>query len=325
MNTAASAAIAFHDFHPGHDDFLQDVLTGLDKIQKEIPAKYFYDERGSALFDQISELEEYYPTRTEIGLLERYGTEIGTVLGPGCLLLEYGSGSSRKISMLLSAMQHPLAYMPIDICKEYLLVSSSRIAAARPDLEVVAICADYMQLTTLPQDHKYHDATKIIFFPGSTIGNCTPMEAIRLLKNALKLIGPQGGMLIGVDLKKDPGILHTAYNDALGVTARFNMNMLVRINHELGADFCLDAFRHHAFYSNQRGRIEMHLVSRKEQAVTINNRSFHFRENEGIHTENSYKYTLQEFRSMSEVAGFKPAHVWVDERQLFSLHYLTVH
>jgi len=325
MNTVASAAIAFHDFHPAHDDFLQDVLSGLGKIQKEIPAKYFYDERGSALFDQISALEEYYPTRTEIGLLEKHCSEMATVLGPGCLLLEYGSGSGRKVSMLLSAMQHPLAYMPIDICKEYLLASSSRIAAAQPGLEVVAVCADYMQLTTLPQDYKYHDATKVVFFPGSTIGNCSPMEAIRLLKNALKLIGPHGGMLIGVDLKKDPGILHAAYNDALGVTAKFNLNMLARINHELGADFCLDAFRHHAFYNEQRGRIEMHLVSRKEQVVTVNNHSFYFRENESIHTENSYKYTLQEFRSMSEAAGFKPAHAWVDERQFFSLHYLTVH
>ncbi len=325
MNTGASAAIAFHDFHPAHDNFMQDVLTGLGKIQKEIPAKYFYDERGSALFDQISGLEEYYPTRTEIGLLERHRDEIAAALGQSCLLLEYGSGSGRKVSLLLSAMQHPLAYMPIDICKEYLLESSSRIAAAQPDLEVVAICADYMQLTTLPQAYKYHNATKVIFFPGSTIGNCTPMEAIRLLKNALKLIGPNGGMLVGVDLKKDSDILHAAYNDAYGVTAEFNLNMLARINRELGADFCPDAFCHHAFYNEQCGRIEMHLVSRKEQTVSIDNDAFHFQEGESIHTENSYKYTLQEFRSMSEAAGFQPMHAWVDERQLFSLHYLTVH
>ncbi|MEO5702733.1 MAG: L-histidine N(alpha)-methyltransferase [Gammaproteobacteria bacterium] len=316
-------AVAFHDFHPEHDDFLQDVLTGLGKSQKEIPAKYFYDERGSALFDQISELEEYYPTRTEIGLLEKYRTEITSALGENCLLVEYGSGSSSKVSILLDVLQTPLAYMPIDICKGYLLHSSSRISALHKNLEVVAICADYMQLTMLPQGNKFENAKKAIFFPGSTIGNYKPMEAIRLLKNALKLVGPGGCMLVGVDLKKDTEILHTAYNDARGITAQFNLNMLERINRELHANFCLAAFSHHAFYNEERGRIEMHLLSLHEQTVSVNDVPIYFRAGESIHTENSYKYTLGEFRAMAEAAGFKTDQVWVDEKQLFSLHYLS--
>ncbi len=323
MKIQANAAIAFHDLHPERDDFLQEVLADLGKIQKEISAKYFYDERGSALFDQISGLEEYYLTRTEIGLLEKHRAEIAAALGQNCLLVEYGSGSSRKTSILLEALQTPLAYMPIDICKEYLLPSSSRIAASHENLEVVAICADYMQLTTLPQGGKFQNTKKVIFFPGSTIGNCKPMEAIRLLKNALKLVGPGGGMLVGVDLKKDITILHAAYNDSRGITAEFNLNMLSRINNELDADFCLADFRHHAFYNKEHGRIEMHLVSLKQQTASVNDVPIYFSEGESIHTENSYKYTLEEFRSMAAAAGFKAAQVWVDEQQLFSLHYLS--
>lgn len=323
MTPPASTALAFHDFHPEHDDFLQDVLAGLSKVQKEIPAKYFYDERGSALFDQISELEEYYPTRTEIGLLEKYRTEIASALGQNCFLIEYGSGSSRKVSVLLDALQNPFAYMPVDICREYLLHSSRRIAALHKNLQVIAICADYMQLTALPQSSRFQNTKKVIFFPGSTIGNCKPMEALRLLKNTLKLAGPGGGMLIGVDLKKDSSILQAAYNDAQGITAEFNLNMLTRINRELTANFCLTDFRHHAFYNAQRGRIEMHLVSLCDQNVSVNGVPVYFRAGESIHTENSYKYTLQEFRSMAAAAEFKPDLVWTDEQQMFSLHYLS--
>lgn len=331
MNSQSGAAIAFHDFQPEQDDFLCDVLSGLGKMQKEIPAKYFYDERGSVLFDRISELEEYYPTRTEIGLLERHRAEMAEIIGRDCLLIEYGSGSSRKISILLNALQDPFAYMPIDICKEYLLQSSNRIAACQPGLEVVAVCADYMQLTVFPQSDKYQgggsgryqNTKKVIFFPGSTIGNCTPMEAIRLLKNALKLVGQGGGMLIGVDLKKDSAILHAAYNDEFGITAEFNLNMLTRINRELDADFCLDNFHHHAFYNEQCGRIEMHLVSLQEQTVRVSDVPVYFRADESIHTENSYKYSTEEFQGMAEAAGFKAERVWKDEQDLFSLHYLS--
>ena len=324
MRTEQIIPLAFHDFQPEREEFFQDVVEGLGKVQKEIPAKYFYDEQGSALFDQICDLDEYYPTRTEIGLLETHRADIAEALGEQCVLIEYGSGSSRKVPILLAALHRPLAYMPIDICREYLLESSQRIAACRDDLDVIAVCADYTCLLHLPQAHQYQHARKIVFFPGSTIGNCTPMEAIRLLKTAVKLVGPGGGMLIGVDLKKDPAILHAAYNDAQGVTAEFNLNILARINRELNADFNFSSFRHHAFYNEERGRIEMHLLSRAEQTVKIEGHAFYLRENESIHTENSYKYSLKEFQGMAEIAGFRPMRAWVDEQALFSLHYLAV-
>lgn len=318
------ARLAFHDFQPELDDFLQDVVQGLSKAQKEVSAKYFYDERGSALFDEICDLPEYYPTRTEIGLLQIYRDELTAVLGKNRLLIEYGSGSARKVSILLTALQEPVAYMPVDISKEYLLHSAAQLAASRSGLEIIAVCADYTTLTQLPQGHKYKDAKKLIFFPGSTIGNYTPMQAIRLLKTAVELLGPGGGMLVGVDLKKDPNILHAAYNDARGVTAAFNLNMLARINRELGADFDLGAFRHQAFYNAQCGRIEMHLLSLKEQTVKVQNYVFRFRKGETIHTENSCKYSIEEFQRIAEAAGFEAVRVWVDEDRLFSLHYLTV-
>lgn len=322
MKTAHNASIAFHDYQPERDDFLKDVLLGLSKPQKQIPAKYFYDEDGSALFDAICDLDEYYPTRTEIGLLKQHSTQIAELIGARCIVIEYGSGSSQKIPILLACLNEPLAYMPIDICKEYLLESSGRIAAYQPGMDVIAICADYTKPMCMPASHKYSDAKKVIFFPGSTIGNCTPLEAIRLLKNAAQLVGKGGGMLIGVDLKKDTAILHAAYNDRKEITAEFNLNILARINRELSANFNLSAFHHHAFYNHDHGRIEMHLISQCEQLVTVSGRVFHFSENESIHTENSYKYTIDEFQSMARVARFIPCDVWVDEHKLFSLHYL---
>lgn len=320
-----TASIAFHDLQPELDDFLQDVVTGLGKTQKEIPAKYFYDERGSILFDEICDLEEYYPTRSEISILQAHRREIAALFGENCVVVEYGSGSSRKIPILLSALRRPAAYMPIDICKEYLLQSSRQISVNQPDLDVIAICADYTQMAQLPQSSQYKDAKRVIFFPGSTIGNYTPTKAIRLLKSAVNLVGPGGGMLIGVDLKKDTDILHAAYNDARGITAEFNLNMLSRINRELNTDFDLNAFRHHAFYNEAQDRIEMHLLSLKDQSVTGKCCAFRFREGETIHTESSYKYSLNEFQNMAEVAGFETTRVWTDDKRLFSLHYLSVH
>lgn len=328
MKVQGNTAITFHDFQPDLGDFLVDMLRGLAKTQKEISPKYFYDECGSALFEAISELPEYYPTRTEIALLNRHQREIADLIGPHCTVIEFGSGSSRKIEILLSALQQPLAYMPVDVCREFLLHASQRIAALQPALSVVAVCADYMQLKQLPessrrQASKQHASKTVVFFPGSSIGNCAPLEAIRLLKNALKLVGVGGGMLVGVDLKKDAEILHAAYNDAQGVTAEFNLNILVRANRELGADFRLDSFHHQAFYNQDYGRIEMHLVSLQEQTVRVKDSLFPFRKDETLHTENSCKYSVEEFQGMARAAGFRADHVWVDQLRLFSLHFLT--
>lgn len=321
---AKTALAAFHDFHPETADFLRDVSQGLRKPQKEIPAKYFYDERGSALFDAICELPEYYPTRTEIGLLETHGAAMADVLGAGCAVIEYGSGSSQKISLLLSALHQPVAYLPIDISKEHLLRSSDRLAADWPGLPVIAVCADYHGLTHLPPAAVPKNARKIIFFPGSTIGNAAPLQAIQLLKTAAGLVGPGGGMLIGVDLKKESALLHAAYNDTRSVTAQFNLNLLTRANRELGADFQTDKYRHHAFYHAERGRIEMHLISDRDQTVHLDGGAFSIRKGESIHTENSYKYSIEEFQTMAQTAGFRAECVWIDADRLFSLHYLNL-
>ncbi len=318
------AQLAFHDLAPELDNFREDVLQGLAKPRKEIPPKYFYDERGSLLFDRICELEEYYLTRTEIDLLQRHQSEVADAIGPDCLLIEYGSGSSRKAPILLSALPRLHAYIPIDISKEHLLRSSAELVARQPGLAVIAVCADYTRLTQLPQGMKYQGAKRVVFFPGSSIGNYNPMQAILLLKTAAALAGAGGGMLIGVDLKKDRDVLHAAYNDTQGITAAFNLNMLWRLRHELRARVQPAHFRHDAFYNEQSGRIEMHLVSTRNQTIELEDEVFRVAEGEGIHTENSYKYTVEEFRSMAEVAGFKSEHVWCDARDLFSLHYLTV-
>ena len=325
MMSQPANSIAFHDLQPEVDNFLEDTLQGLSRPQKEIPAKYFYDQRGSELFDQICDLAEYYPTRTEIGLLHEHAAEMAALIGKHCILVEYGSGNSRKIPILLQCLQEPIAYMPIDICKEYLLYSSTQIAQYHPGLQVIAVCADYMKPFQLPACDPHKNTKKAIFFPGSTIGNCLPSEAIRLLKNAAKLVGEGGAMLVGVDLKKHIDILHAAYNDNSGITAQFNLNILARVNRELDADFDLETFSHQAFYNEQRGRIEMHLISEREQSATVGGMGFNFSKGETIHTENSYKYTVTEFQSMASVAGFDPRQVWIDGQRLFSLHYLRVH
>lgn len=317
------APLAFHDLAPELDDFRTDVLQGLAKPRKEIPPKYFYDERGSLLFDRICDLDEYYLTRTEIGLLREHQAELAEAIGPDCLLIEYGSGNSRKAPILLSALPRLRAYIPIDISKEHLLRSSAELAARQPGLAVIAVCADYTRLTQLPQVMKHQGVKKVIFFPGSSIGNYNSMQAILLLKTAAALVGAGGGMLIGVDLKKDHDVLHAAYNDSLGITAAFNLNILWRLRHELRARVEPAHFRHDAFYNEQSSRIEMHLVSTRDQTIELEDEVFRLAEGEGIHTENSYKYTVEEFRSMAEVAGFKSKHVWCDARNLFSLHYLT--
>jgi len=241
-----------------------------------------------------------------------------------CHLIEFGSGSSRKVRILLAALDAPAAYTAVDISRQHLLQSTAALAAEHPALEVTAVCADYTRPFTAPRPKSRPDARPVVFFPGSSVGNFSPREAVAFLARTAELLAGGGGLLIGVDLKKDRAILQAAYNDGEGTTAQFNLNLLVRINRELGADFKLDGFRHDAFYNEQAGRIEMHLVSRTAQTVRLGSHRFRFEPGETIHTENSYKYTIGEFQSVGRRAGFEPVRCWTDDSALFSLHFLTV-
>lgn len=313
---------SFYDLQPKISNFRDEVLAGLSKQQKQIPPKFFYDDYGSKIFDQICELEEYYPTRTEFGILQQHCSDIGDQIGENSLIIEYGSGSSQKICLLLDSLKKPLAYMPIDISREHMLFASKTIADKYPYLKVLAVCADYTTDMLVPDYTISSFQKKVIFFPGTTIGNLEPQEVIQLLKRSAAIVGSGGGMLIGFDMKKDPQILHAAYNDSKGVTAAFNMNLLARINRELNADFDLNKFAHYAFFNLNQSRIEMHLVSLVEQAVTISDQSFRFSEGESIHTENSYKFSLQDIKDLSERTDFKLSKFWTDLESRFYLCYL---
>jgi dimethylhistidine N-methyltransferase len=307
---------------PATDRFLAEVLDGLRRPEKELPCKYFYDERGSWLFDRICELDEYYLTRTELAILDR-SPEMAALLGPGCLLVEFGSGSGLKTRLLLDHLREPAAYVPVDLAREHLLHSAAELRALYPGLEVLPLCADFTGDLELPAPRR--PATRrAVFFPGSTIGNFGPAETDRLLRRIARLCGPGGALLLGTDLRKDPALLEAAYNDREGVTAEFNLNLLRRINRELDADFDLDAFRHVAVYDRQHGCIEMHLVSRHEQTVRLADTTILFAQDETIRTEYSYKYDLEEFREQAAGAGLNVVRVWTDERRLFAVQYLTV-
>lgn len=317
-----SAAFLLHDRAPDAARFLDDVVAGLAAPRKSLPPKYFYDERGSRLFEEICSQPEYYLTRAETALMEERAGEMARCLGPGCVLIEHGSGSARKTRILLRALR-PAAYVPVDISRAQLRETAAAITREFPEIEVVAVCADYLRPLALPALESLGASRRAVYFPGSTIGNLDPAEAVAYLRNARRLAGAGGGLLIGVDLKKDPARLHAAYNDRRGVTARFNLNLLERINRELGADFDLDAFRHRAFYDEPRGRIEMHLQSLREQRVRIAGRVVRFREGETIHTENSYKYSIDGFHALAGRAGLAAARCWVDADNLFSVHHLV--
>ncbi|MGB0627411.1 MAG: L-histidine N(alpha)-methyltransferase [Alphaproteobacteria bacterium] len=304
------------------DSFLDDVLEGLAQSQKKLSSKYFYDERGSKLFDDICALTEYYPTRTETALLQTHAAEFATLIGANASVVEFGSGSSTKIRILLDALETPAAYIPVDISREHLLESAKALAGAYPDLPVVPIAADYTQPFDLPEISG--EAARIGFFPGSTIGNFTRDAAAEFLRAAATDLGADNGLLIGVDLRKDVDVLHAAYNDAAGVTAEFNLNVLRRVNRELGGDFDLDAFTHDARWVAEKGRIEMHLVSERDQRVRVNGHSFTFAAGETIHTEDSHKYDIAEFHALAAKAGWRAFRHWTDEDDLFSLHYLRV-
>jgi dimethylhistidine N-methyltransferase len=327
VSPRAPHAVTLHDCAPAPDDFRADVLQGLQTTAKSISCKYLYDAHGSQLFDQICELPEYYPTRTERDILCEYGTVMAQALGPNTLLIEYGSGSSSKTTLLLDALLEtgcePAAYIPIDISREHLLQSAQRLALQYAPLPVWPVCADYMRPFTLPGIAD-EGARRVIYFPGSTIGNFTSPEAQKFLQQMAEVCGESGGLLIGVDLKKDHDVLHRAYNDAQGITSAFNLNLLQRINREFGAQWPVENFRHVAFYESTLGRIEMHLESMGQQTLKLENTSIHFENGERIHTENSYKYALPEFAALAHKAGWNVQQVWTDRDVLFSVQFLTV-
>jgi len=315
------ASIHVEAIGPQLDDLRDEVLLGLAKPAKELPCKLLYDRRGSALFDQICQLDEYYLTRTETAIMQQNAAEIAALIGERCVLIEYGSGSSSKIRILLDHLREPLSYLPIDLSKDQLLQSTTAIAAAYPRLKVLPLCADYTQPLVLTHLAEVV-ARRVAFFPGSTIGNFHLHEAEGFLRRVRELIGRQGGLLIGVDLKKDPGLLHAAYNDSAGITAEFNLNLLAHINSRFGSDFRLDQFAHQAQYNERLGRIEMHLISLADQVVRLADIKFRLEAAEPILTEVSYKYDLDQFATLATRAGFGVQRVWTDSAQLFSVQYL---
>lgn len=321
MTTKANVTLI--DYKPSTAIQRDEVLEGLQHPVKQLPPKLFYDERGSQLFDQITELDEYYVTRTELNIMQDYIDDIVSLIGVGCLLIEYGSGSSVKTRLLLSHLSDMSGYIPIDISREHLQRSAEAVAEAYPNLEVLPVCADYSKSFDLPLPTKPVNR-RVVYFPGSTIGNFHPREAEAFLTQMRGVCGPDGGVLIGVDLKKPTDMLNRAYNDNAGITAQFNLNLLRRLNRELGTNFTLERFFHDAFYNKEQSRIEMHLVSKEDQTVQLDGRAIHFNAGECIWTESSYKYSLDEFAQLAERAGLHVHTVWTDDRQLFSVQYLTV-
>lgn len=320
MTTATS--IPLLDLEPNMGTLKDDVLVGLAQDQKELPSKYFYDERGSHLFDDICQLDEYYPTRTELAIMDNHVQQMAACLGPQCLVVEYGSGSGHKTEVLLESLEDPVAYVPVEISRQHLLDSAERLQERYPQIEVLPVCADYTADYDLPQPQR-QPQRRAAYFPGSTIGNFLPEQAMGFLEHVAETVETGGGLLIGADLVKDRRVLEAAYDDREGVTAEFNKNLLRRINRELGADFDLDEFGHRAVWNEHDGRIEMHLESLREQAVTVDDQTFEFERGETICTEYSHKYTLEGFANMASLAGFEVEKVWTDDEDLFSVQYLT--
>jgi dimethylhistidine N-methyltransferase len=300
--------------------FATDVIEGLGAFPKRLPPKYFYDEAGSELFERITALPEYYPTRTELGILEHNAGAIAALFEADTALIEFGSGSSRKARILLGASPTLTAYVPVDISPEMLNGEAAALQRDFPKVSVLPLAADFTRPFKLPAAAAARKGAG--FFPGSTIGNFEPYEAGMFLRHAGRILGPGALLIVGVDLVKAPEILHAAYNDTVGVTAKFNLNLLRRINRELGGDFDLDAFEHHAFYNRERHRIEMHLASAKRQRVRVCDQVIDFRAGETIHTENSYKYSVESFGALARGTGWNPAVVWTDPNRYFSVHAL---
>jgi dimethylhistidine N-methyltransferase len=322
MSFEKNIQITFYDFKPEQGRFRNDIVNGLQKQQKELPCKYLYDERGSYLFECICGLDEYYIPRMETAIMKTAIGQIAELLGPEVLLIEYGSGSSTKTHILLDNLSDLTAYMPVDISREQLLEATEDLIKRYPRLTILPVCADYTCGFSLP-DVKGPASRSVAYFPGSTIGNLNPDEARQFLAHVAGICGPGGGLLIGVDLKKDPAMLHMAYNDGDGITAQFNLNILERINRELDGKFQIASFEHYAFYNPQESRVEMHLISRRDQKVRLDSTSVSFAKGESIWTESSYKYNLDEFARLAAGAGFAVEHVWTDEQHLFSVQYLV--
>lgn len=322
MNSEGQSQVRLHDFKPGNDRFLAEVMSGLRKAQKELPSKYFYDEHGSYLYERICTLDEYYIPRIEDSIMKAYIKEMAELVGPKALLIEYGSGDCKKVRILLDHLQDPVAYVPIDISREQLLRVTQDLYSSYPTLEVLPVCADYTSSFKLPEPKRRGERI-VVYFPGSTISNFDPIPAKHFLEHIAEVCESGGALLIGVDLKKDPAVLHRAYNDSQGVTSAFNLNLLHRINRELGCDFQVDSFKHYAFYNPREGRIEMHLLSLREQSVHLDNATINFAKGESIWTESSYKFNLDEFHEIAAAAGFKVERVWTDEQQWFSVQYLV--
>jgi len=308
------------DLAPSTDQVRAEAMNALSGAQKTLPCRLFYDERGSKLFDEICDLPEYYPTRTELGIMRDYAADMAAELGPRPVIVEYGSGSSVKTRVLLDELPNADAYIPIDISGEHLLNAARDLQDRYPALSVLPVCADYTRPLTLASIPKHDTSRNVAYFPGSTIGNMEPAAASAFLRSIRATCGRESRLLIGLDLKKEPSTIHAAYNDAAGVTAAFNLNVLRRLNSECGSNFELDAFCHYAFYNPTLGRVEMHLVSMERQHVSFpGGGSIYFEEGETIHTENCYKYTLQEFADLAAGVGYRCENVWLDEQNWFSV------
>ncbi len=320
--TGDSLAIPQRISPPEAADFLADVIAGLSASPRTLPCKYFYDERGAALFQKICELPEYYITRAEIDILDRNRADIASHLGPNIELIGLGTGAGTKTRILIEALESPAVYIPVDISEKQLCESNALFREIFPHLEILPVCADYLQPVVMPSPSR-NAVRNIVYFPGSTIGNFEPTEATDFLRRIANVCRENGGLLVGVDLKKGPHILEAAYNDSAGVTAQFNLNLLERISRELGADFDVDQWQHHAIYNSSAGRIEMHLISEIDQFVHVDERKFHFRRGEKIITEFSYKYAPEEFAALASHAGFEFVQMWTDDARLFGVFYFV--
>ena len=322
------AAVVLTDHEPQVDDFRAAVLDGLSRTRKTLPCKFFYDDRGSHLFDRICDLPEYYPTRTELAITRQHARAIARAVGPDALLVEYGSGSSTKTRLLLDALASPAGYVPIDISRGHLMTAARGIAGAYPGLRVMPVCADYTRTFPLPVDAADRSADApadnvVAYFPGSTIGNFEPDAAVAFLANVRRTCGRGSSLLIGVDRKKNPARLHAAYNDAAGVTAQFNLNLLHRVNRELNGTIDVAAFAHYAPYVPHLGRMEMHLVSLRQQTASAAGRPVSFDLGESIHTESCHKFSPDGFAALAAAAGYHSRQTWTDDAGLFGLHLLT--
>lgn len=315
--------IVEYDFKPAVGDFRSEVIEALRQTPKRLPCKYLYDHRGSVLFDKICTLDDYYPTRTEMGLLRDIMPEVNQAIGDARTIIEFGSGGNIKIRILLDGLDDVHTYVPIDISREHLALSSEDLQSDHEDLNVISVCADYTKPFPLP-DEIESIPERLVFFPGSTIGNFERGDVTALIQSMKQAAGPHGKLLLGADLIKDLDVLKKAYNDSEGVTADFNMNLLVRINNELGGDFDLDRFHHEGRFNPEAQRMEMHLVSEADQTASINGETFEFKEGETIFTESSHKYTTDGLAEMFEDHGFKREKVWMDDKQWYSIHLFSV-